>query len=386
VDAMGCKGSKLDNQEAVALCRGRADLLAAAVRHRYALADAHGDLAESLASVGAALHLLMTAAHQTLALPAGRKVGADAPQQQPDSSHIDFTPSSDSESSSSGSSPRRDHHHPGPLPYPHYGYAGYGYAGEPPFGVYPPGSLRFYYSRSRPPPASVAVEQRAVAPERVYFGYSEPPARGYPQQYQYYGEPVRTSRSATPPPPPPPPRESMWHFFDFFGDYDVYDSYCYDTGGAGSTAVAAHTPSRSSWEVRREEGIPELEEADVVVKQVDSGFAAPGSGPRSRRSSLDGVTTGVAEVHQNENSVVDKEVIGRGNVAHQRATTQRNVAAPEPAARGPIPEVSEVAGQIKRQFVRASDAVRALAPILEVGRRRNHPRSSVYHGELFVLP
>ena len=46
---MGCKGSKLDDQEAVALCRARADLLAAAVRHRYALANAHADSIESVA-------------------------------------------------------------------------------------------------------------------------------------------------------------------------------------------------------------------------------------------------------------------------------------------------------------------------------------------------
>jgi hypothetical protein len=398
---MGCKGSKLDNQEAVALCRGRADLLAAAVRHRYALADAHGDLADSLASVAAALHILMTASsatHPTLALPADRK-DADAPApppplQQPNSStphpssHIDFATSSDSESSSAASSPRlsagRDrllhqHHPPSALPYPHYGYAGYGYADETLFGVYPQRSLRLSYSRNRPPPSSVAVEQRAVAPERVYFGYSETAPRGYPPpQYQYYGEPVRASRT----PPPSPPRESTWDFFNFFADYDVYDNYCYDTGGA----AAVYTPSRRSRGVREEEGIPELEDEDVVVvKQVDSEYHAPGGGARSRHSSLGGgvsVSSGVAEVDRKENSVVDKEVVGRGNVAHQPATTQRNVAAPAPAAaRGPIPEGSDVASQIKRQFVRASDAVRAVAPILEVGRRRHHPRSSVYHGE-----
>ncbi|TVU27953.1 hypothetical protein EJB05_19458, partial [Eragrostis curvula] len=400
---MGCKGSKLDDQEAVALCRGRADLLAAAVRHRYALADAHGALGDSLASVAAALHLLMTASSSSsqprLVLPAAGK-GVDAPppplqaqQQRPgsspphSSSHIDFAPSSDSESSSASSSPRRDHHlhhhphqPPTALPYPHYGYGGYGYPAEPPFGVYPTGSLRLYYGRSRPPPASVAVvEQRAAPPpERVYFGYSEPSARVYPEYYHPYGggEPMKAGRTAAPPPPPSPPRESSWDFFNVFADYDVYDNYCYDTGGAG--AAAAYTPSRSSREVREEEGIPELEDEDaVVVKQVDSEYSGPGSGARSRRSSLGGVSN--AEADQVENSVVDKEVTGRVNVAHQQATTQRNVAAPAPAvARGPV-EGSDVAGQIKRQFVAASDAVRTLAPILEVGRRRHHHRSSVYH-------
>ncbi|GJN21802.1 hypothetical protein PR202_gb09318 [Eleusine coracana subsp. coracana] len=364
---MGCKGSKLEDQEAVALCRGRANLLAAAVRHRYALADAHGDLADSLASGGDA--------------------APPPPQQQEPgaSSHIDFaTSSSDSDSgSSASSSPRRrvDHHLPHPhhhhlphptaaLPHPHYGY---GYAApEPPFGVYAPGSLRVYYARSRPPPPSVAVEQRAPAPERVYFGYSAD--RGYPQHLSY-GEPARAGRMVTPP-PPSPPRESSWDFFNVFGEYDVYDNYYYDAAAAAGGA-AVYTPGRTSWEVRREEGIPDLEEEDVVVKQVDSEYSAPGSGARSRRSSLGGASSGGAtEADQVENSVAEKEVMG--NVARQHATAQRNVAASVPAPRGAA-EGPDVAGQIKQHFVRASDAARALAPILEVGRRKHHSRSSVYH-------
>ena len=48
---MGCKGSKLDDQEVHALCRTRAELLALAVRHRYALADTDAALADSIESV-----------------------------------------------------------------------------------------------------------------------------------------------------------------------------------------------------------------------------------------------------------------------------------------------------------------------------------------------
>ncbi|XP_066319140.1 protein ALTERED PHOSPHATE STARVATION RESPONSE 1-like [Miscanthus floridulus] len=387
---MGCKGSKLDEQEAVALCRGRADLLAAAVRHRYALADTHDALADSLASVAAALHLLMTAPGQPrLALPAARK-DVDAPPAPAaasspphSSSHINFAPSSDSDSGSVTSSPPRRRlaagydqlpHHP--LPFPHYGYGGYGYAPEPsPYGGgYPPGSLRLYYARSRPSPASVAVvEQRAAASERVYYGSVEPAAGGDTRYYSYGGEPA--GRAAA---PPSPPRTTSWDFFNVFGDYDVYDNYCYDAGGAGWATSAAYTPSRSSREVREEEGIPELEDDDAVVKQVAGEFSAPGSGARSRRSSLGGVSSSIAEVDEEENSVVDKEVIDGGNVARHLAPAQRNTAASAPAPRRAV-DTTDVAGEIKAQFVRAADAVRALSPVLEVGRRRYHHRSSVYH-------
>ncbi|KAL6911806.1 hypothetical protein ACP4OV_000611 [Aristida adscensionis] len=395
---MGCKGSKLEEQEAVALCRGRADLLAAAVRHRYALADAHDALADSLASVAAALHRLMTApagGGPALALPTAGK-GVDGappqPQQQPSSSpphsssHINFAPTSESESGSvSSSPPRRPGHdqlyHPHPhaaLPFPHYGYGGYAYAPEPPFGVYPPGSLRLYYARSRPPPASVAVEQRAAPPpERVYYGSFEPSAGAHQRYYSYGGEPAAAGRSSAPP-PPSPPRASSWDFFNVFGDYDVYDNYCYDAGSAGATPAAAYTPSRSSREVREDEGIPELEDDDVVVKQVAGDHSTPGSGARSRRSSLGGVSSSIAEADGGENCVVDKEVVGGVNVARQPAPRQSNAAASVQNARS-AGECTNVAGEIKAQFARAADAVRALAPVLEVGRRRYHHRSSVYH-------
>ncbi|KAF8655320.1 hypothetical protein HU200_061212 [Digitaria exilis] len=366
---MGCKGSKLDEQEAVALCRGRADLLAAAVRRRYALADAHDALADSLASSAAALHHLLVAAAAAaqptrIGLPAARKdVGAGAPPARCLAAPLLTGSVSSSPPCRAAAAGSLDHHLPPhhPLPYPHYGYAGYGYGPEPAYGGYPPpGLLRLYYARSRPPPASVAVEQREPPSERVYYGSYEPTAAGY---HSYGGEPAPALGRA--PPPPSPPRSSSWDFFNVFGDYDVYDNYCYDAGGAGAAAAAAsYTPSRSSREVREEEGIPELEEDDAVVKQVAGEFSAPGSGARSRRSSLGGVSSSIAEVDEEQDSVVDKEVIGGGNVARQQMPAQRkrcSVCADTPE--GP-------------QFVRAADAVRALSPVLEVGRRRYHHRSS----------
>ncbi|XP_020574148.1 uncharacterized protein LOC110020402 [Phalaenopsis equestris] len=75
---MGCGGSKLEELNAVALCRDRSELLAEAIRHRYALADAHAEYADSLCSFGVALHrMLDVGAHlqgsPVLSLPAQRK-------------------------------------------------------------------------------------------------------------------------------------------------------------------------------------------------------------------------------------------------------------------------------------------------------------------------
>ena len=51
-----CRGCA--KQEAMALCRGRAGLLAVAVGHR----DAHAALAGSLLSISSSLHLLLVSA------------------------------------------------------------------------------------------------------------------------------------------------------------------------------------------------------------------------------------------------------------------------------------------------------------------------------------
>ncbi|KAF7079760.1 hypothetical protein CFC21_083949 [Triticum aestivum] len=390
---MGCKGSKLDEQEAVALCRGRADLLAVAVRHRDALGAAHAALAGSLLSVSSSLHLLLVSASArprtgiTLPVAANAKAvdpppAAPQPSSPPhSSSHIDFAPSSGSDSGSVASSPPRRvhdqlHHalpHPHALLFPHYGYGyGYGYEPEPPFG-YPPGSLQLYYARSRPPPASVAVEQRAPASERVYFGSSDP-AGGNARYYSYGGE--ATPAGKAPAPPPSPPRASSWDFFNVFDDYQVHDNYCYDAAGAGTTATTPYTPSRCSRDVREEEGIPELEEDDAVVKEVSSEHYMTGSGgARSRRSSVGGMSSS-----EEENCVVDKGVLSGGGMARQHAPAQPNVSASVRTHRKSS-ESADFAGEIKAQFVRAADAVWAVAPILEVDRRsyQYHPRSSVYH-------
>jgi hypothetical protein len=404
LDSIGCMGlSRLDDQEAVALCRGRADLLALAARHRDALADSHAALAGSLASVSSSLHLLLLASSaqpRPVTLPAASGKTMDPPTPTPaqnpsspphSSSHIDFASSSSSGSDSGSVSSSPPHHldarrhdqlnHPHPLQYPHYGYPySYAYAPDPPFGYPPPpGSLQLYYARSRPPPASVAVQHPAPASERVYsyFGSAD---QTNTRRYAYGGEPAG---GRAPAPPPSPPRASSWDFFNVFHGYEVHDNYCYDDNAAGTAAAAApYTPSRCSREVREEEGIPDLEDDDaVVVKEVSSEWPAPGT--RSRRSSLGGVSSGIAGDSQWEDCVVDKGVDAGGGMARQQAPAQPNVAAPVRKSS----ESADVAGEIKAQFLRAADAVWALAPVLEVERRsyQHRPRRSVYHGELSAV-
>ncbi|KAK1618762.1 hypothetical protein QYE76_024279 [Lolium multiflorum] len=381
LDAIGCMGSRLDEQEAVALCRGRADLLAHAARRRDALAHAHAALAASLASVSSSLHLLLLASAQpVLTLPAAAAKTVDDPPPPADkpsspphpSSHIDFASStSESDSGSASSSPthhlaaarHHDHlHHP--HQFPHYGYP-YPYAPDhPPYGYpYPPspGTLHLHYARSRPPPASVAVQHPAAPSARVYeFGAVEPP-----RYYAYGGEPVAAAGRAAAAPTPSPPRASSWDFFNVFHGYDVHDNYCYDAGAGTTAATTPYTSSRCSRDVREEEGIPDLEDEDdaVVVKEVSSDRPVPGA-----RCSLGAVSS----------SSSDKGVVAGGGTARHQAPAQPPAAPAHRKSSGS----ADLAGEIKAQLVRAAEAVWVLAPILEVEKRsyqHHNRRSSVYH-------
>jgi hypothetical protein len=283
---MGCKGSKLGDQEPVALCRARAELLAAAVRHRYALADAHAALAGSVDAVAAPLHRLL-------------RLADDPPRHRKGSAGV--------------------------------------------------GNLRFG--------SSDTSSQRP--PERVHFG-SFDAASGYPPQYHAYG-----AQTAA---PPSPPKASAWDVLNVFENYDSYgvDAYYYHS-------AAAYTPSRSSREVREEEGIPDLEDADdddvVVVKEVSRGYSGPGSG--------------VAEFDEPVENVTAHTDVTRE--ARRRTLAHRNVsvaASAPPVQRPAVSADADVAGEIRAQLVRTAGAVRELAPLLEVGRPSyHHERSTVYHCE-----
>ncbi|CAO2177304.1 unnamed protein product [Urochloa humidicola] len=82
---MGCGESKLPRGEsaspAVALCRGRSELLAEAIARRYALASAHRAYAASLTATGAALRDFLRAALDAAPPPAA---AGDAPRDEDD--------------------------------------------------------------------------------------------------------------------------------------------------------------------------------------------------------------------------------------------------------------------------------------------------------------
>ncbi|KAJ4800136.1 hypothetical protein LUZ62_051382 [Rhynchospora pubera] len=415
---MGCKGSKLDDQKAVALCRGRSDLLAAAVRHRYALADSHAAMANSLLSFSDSLHQLLfhtgppVTDSPTLPLPPHRKPDPSPPpnhrvDNHPRShsgSHLHFRPSdseaeSDHESGhSSVDSPLHDQHEPisypymYPMPMFNDNYGNF----QPHFSNVNNGNTFFHmhYAKSRPPPASVTVQHRPPSSETVYstYGYNNPYSYGYDDTgggffggagYPTYptsssgnaGPDARPRSSArTSQPPPSPPRVNTWDFLNPFEiNYDNYSAY-------GRNYYAPYTPSRSSREVREEEGIPDLEEENYheVVKEAygDEKSVASSSTQDIGRASTGERSNMIYqqryEPRKNDAEEVVQEMVDKKVVSNEG---RRSSVAPQRRAVG---DVGDFMDEIKIQFQRSSEAAGELGVLLEVGKRRFQPRSSVY--------
>ncbi|XP_066397655.1 protein ALTERED PHOSPHATE STARVATION RESPONSE 1-like [Miscanthus floridulus] len=271
------------------------------------------------------------------------------------------------------------------------------------------------YARSQPPPPSVSHEHRLQATNaRVHYysgnGEQQPPPRGYgggyypPQssssynQYAYGGYygggsapappadiPSSSREPATPPPPPSPPMVSTW---DFLNPFETYESY-YEQ----PTATAApYSPSRSSKDVREEEGIPDLEDEDMeVVKEaygdekhpvkgyMGNGKAAKEEGrsstgdelPRKSKAS-EASSSGSSlehDVHVVEKSVVREQV--------QHSEPRQHVAGLPPTGSEKIYiDDTEVVLEIRTQFDRASQSAGEVSKMLEVGKMPYYQKSS----------
>ncbi|KAG8048228.1 hypothetical protein GUJ93_ZPchr0008g12199 [Zizania palustris] len=319
---MGCGQSKMPQGDgaAVALCRDRSALLAEAIRHRYALADAHRAYACSLREAGAALHDFLRGVQEltpppepAVAEPPRAEEGGLAPRRRPPSG-----------GSRRGQTGRRRWPHTFPLgrrggglrwraypfppddeaepplprlePFPHaapapppvaptygsvyaplYSYgSGETYGNGVDIGDYSQSFFSISYARSQPPPPSVSCEHRLQAANATVHYYPGGGAAGPPLPGSYYGgypyqnpqgsgAPQVSASSIDGAAPPSPPRVSTW---DFLNPFESVESYYQEQ----PSALAAYIPSRSSKDVREEEEIPELEhdEVDKVTNEASS--------------------------------------------------------------------------------------------------------------------
>ncbi|XP_047045992.1 protein ALTERED PHOSPHATE STARVATION RESPONSE 1-like [Lolium rigidum] len=421
---MGCAHSKpprADQGAAVALCRDRSALLAEAIRHRYALADAHRAYAASLRAAGAALHdflqvqpppppepTVRLAEHRkgdTLPaaappVPAAAKLvddngghirftsDDDEEGSESDDAHISFPSSSSSEDEAEPRVPRSELLPPAapaptrPAPPYGVGYApplySYSYGAGPAYGGYGAdiggygqSFFNISYARSRPPPPSVSYEHRPQStdatvqyyPGSYYGGYQYPQGSGLHQ--------VAASSCEGAGPPPSPPRVSTWEFLNPFESVASYY-------GDEPTAAAA-TSRPSSKDAQEEVVIPKLEDEKVQENVVNGNTGKAGLAKKEERSNASEEQRSKAmspEANNNTASgmVHDVHVVERSLVEEHLQHSDADG----------LPEISrkayndnvEVAQEIRLQFDLAAKSAAEVSKMLEVGKMPYYQKKS----------
>ncbi|XP_022755454.1 nitrate regulatory gene2 protein-like [Durio zibethinus] len=236
---MGCSTSKLDDEEAVQLCKDRKIFIKQAVEQRTRFASGHIAYIQSLKRVSAALR---------------DYIEGDEPREFLFDSFVTppFTP----------------------LKKASPGFISISPTSFSPAAIQPNGksTLKVNYLRSGGNPA-VAVEERPQSPETVRIEtYSPVHHFSIAGIYAMQSSPMNSSFFSYSPNnrpniPPPSPQTSQWDFF--WNPFSSLDHYGYPNRSSLDQAVV-DDDIRGLRQVREEEGIPDLEEDETEQEESES--------------------------------------------------------------------------------------------------------------------
>ncbi|PON66142.1 hypothetical protein PanWU01x14_111930 [Parasponia andersonii] len=240
---MGCSTSKLEDEEAVQLCKDRKRFIKQAVEQRARFASGHLAYIQSLKRVSAALRDYIEGDHS-----------------EPHDFLLDsfITPTFTPVKKTS----------PGFISISPKSFAPAQIQSEP------SSAVKVNYLRSGGNPA-VSVEERPSSPERVrveayhpmdqygFDGFSSMQSSSPTNAFSFFSYSPNGPTNI----PPPPPQNSQWDFFwNPFSSLDYY-------GYPNLTSLDQHTVVDDDItglrQVREEEGIPDLEDDDIELKEPD---------------------------------------------------------------------------------------------------------------------
>ncbi|KAI4377546.1 hypothetical protein MLD38_015152 [Melastoma candidum] len=226
---MGCSLSKLNDEEAVRLCRDRKRFIKEAVEQRSRFTAGHAAYVHSLRRVSAALRDYMEGAKPRELLLDTLLTPDSTPVKKGNPGFITF--------SSRTVSPAQ-------------------------LESQPRSTMRVHYLRSGGEPA-VSVTERPRSPETAHIQTFSPLHR-----YGFFGaqSPPMNHYYERPYIPPPSPRNSQWDFF--WNPFSSLDNHGYPNR-SGMYHTAMDDDVRGLRQVREEEGIPELEE-ETEQEEFDS--------------------------------------------------------------------------------------------------------------------
>ncbi|KAA8522698.1 hypothetical protein F0562_009140 [Nyssa sinensis] len=361
---MGCSTSKLDDEEAVQLCKDRKKFIKQAVEYRMQFASGHIAYIQSLKRVSAALRDYVEGDEPREFLLDPYTIPSFKPIKKTSSGFNSISPKSFSVS---------------------------------PIQSEPNSSFKINYLRSGGNP-SVYVEERPQSPETVrvetyspvhhygidgFFGMQSSPMN--PSYFSY-------SPNNRPNYPPPSPQTSQWDFF--WNPFSSLDYYGYPTRRSLDQTVLDDEISGMR-QVREEEGIPELEEeteqeeTDEKVNMREERAKAEVNFAREEVTvedvdddddSEDGTDSGTETEHevkglqsQGSQSIELSKAQNAGQVCNQETAVGNREATEETPGftvyvnRRPT-SMAEVIKDLEAQFTIVCDSANEVSAILEANR------------------
>lgn len=235
---MGCSTSKLDDEEAVQLCKDRKSFIKQAVEHRTRFASGHIAYIQSLKRVSAALRDYVEGDEPREFMLDSYTTPPFTPTKKPGPGFITISPNSFTVT---------------------------------PIQTAPNSTFKVNYLRSGGNP-SVYVEERPQSPETVRLEtYSPVHQFGMDQFFAMQSTPMDSSifhysPNNRPNFPPPSPQTSQWDYF--WNPFSSLDYYGYPTRSSLDQSVLDDDITGLR-QVREEEGIPELEE-ETEQEEIDN--------------------------------------------------------------------------------------------------------------------
>ncbi|KAK8515570.1 hypothetical protein V6N13_139453 [Hibiscus sabdariffa] len=364
---MGCSTSKLDDEEAVQLCKDRKSFIKQAVEQRTRFASGHIAYIQSLKRVSAALRDYVEGDEC-------REFLLDSFMTPP------FTPLK------KGS--------PGFISLPPTSFSPAAIQSNP------KSTLKVSYMRSGGTPA-VAVEERPRSPETVRIqAYS--PLHHYSMDgiFAMQSSPMSSSffsysPNNRPSIPPPSPQTSQWDFF--WNPFSSLDYYNYPNRSSLDQAVM-EDDVRGLRQVREEEGIPDLEEDETEQEEYESKVKLAEEKAKMHTNYTreevtvedveedeedeEGIDSGVEAEHDAKDiqsqGKVSVEVV-RSQASGQVEVSNKKIAVGGSEAKEETPgftvyvnrrptSMTEVINDLEAQFTVACDAASEVSAMLEAGR------------------
>ncbi|KAH6821461.1 DUF630 family protein [Perilla frutescens var. hirtella] len=338
---MGCSTSKLDDEEAVQLCKDRKKFIKQAVEHRMKFASGHFAYIQAMKRVSAALREYIDGDEPREFILDSFTTPAFTPIKKANPGFISISPNS--------------------------------------FSVTPikpetKSSYKINYYRSGGN-SSVSVEERPPhSPEthRVE-AYSPMHHFGMDSMFAMQSSPMSSSffqysPNNRPNYPPPSPQTSQWDFF--WNPFSSLDYYLYPNRGSLDQAML-DDDNAGLQQVREEEGIPELEE-ETEYEEIDE---------RMSNKEENGHET---EEHTEESPSKEHETIEVAKAQNQRQLSKKETAVTDGDSKEETPgftvyvnrrptSMAEVIKDLEDQFTAACSAAGQISSILEASRAQYTP-------------